>query len=310
MVRFIQEVWGMVHEAVTDFFEDNAPQQGAALAFYSLLSLAPLLVISLAVAAFFFDENVARDELDAQLQTIVGDDGAKAALSLLKNAKRPDTGILATVLGFGTLLFGASGVFGQLQAAMNAIWDVPPSKNSGIWDIVRGRFLSFAMVLVIGFLLLASLVLSAVIAGAGEYLSDYVPGMEAWLQTANTVVSFAIITVLFAMIFKVLPDTSISWRDVWIGALLTSMLFSVGKLAIGLYLGKSGMESAYGTAGSLVVLIVWVYYSAQILFFGAELTHVYARRKGSKSAHATESERARDNVSSYDGMPQGMKTAK
>jgi membrane protein len=200
---------------------------------------------------------------------------------MIENAQRPKTGIVATLIGVGTLLFGASGVFGQLQETLNRIWDVPPNKSSGIWNMVRSRFLSFAMVLVIGFLLLASLVLSAAIAGAGEYLSDMVPGLEAWLQTANTITSFVIVTVLFALIFKVLPDTSIAWRDVWVGALLTSLLFTIGKFAIGLYLGKSSLASGYGAAGSLVVLIVWVYYSAQIMFFGAELAHVYAVRHGS-----------------------------
>lgn len=274
----------MLREAASDWLEDNVPQQGAALAFYSLLSLAPLLMIAIAIAALFFGEEAARGELNDQIKDLVGREGAKATEAMLENAKRPGSGgTLATVIGVGTLLFGASGVFGQLQETLNRIWDVPTNKSGGIWDMIRSRFLSFAMVLVIGFLLLASLVLSAVIAGAGKYLSDIIPGLEAWLQTANTVASFVIITVLFALIFKVLPDTSIAWRDVWIGALLTSLLFTIGKLLIGLYLGKSGMASAYGTAGSLVVLIVWVYYSAQIMFFGAELAHVYAERHGSRS---------------------------
>ena len=283
MASFVGETFSMLREAANDWLEDKAPQQGAALAFYSLLSLAPLLMIAIAIAALFFGEDAARGELKDQLKVLVGREGAKAAESMLENAKRPDAGILATVIGVGTLLFGASGVFAQLQETLNRIWDVPPNPSSGIWDIVRTRFLSFAMVLVIGFLLLASLVLSAVISGAEEYLSDIVPGMETWLQTANTITSFVIITVLFALIFKVLPDTSIAWRDVWTGAILTSLLFTVGKLLIGVYLGKSGLASAYGTAGSLVVLVVWVYYSAQIMFFGAELAHVYAERHGSRS---------------------------
>lgn len=281
-MSFVRETVSILREAGSDWLEDQAPQQGAALAFYSLLSLAPLLMIAIAIAALFFGEEAARGELNDQIKDLVGREGAKATEAMLDNARRPDSGILATVLGVGTLLFGASGVFSQLQGTLNRIWDVPESKSSGIWDIVRGRFLSFAMVLVIGFLLLASLVLSAAIAGAGKYFGEMVPGLEAGLQTANTLASFLIITVLFALIFKVLPDTSIAWRDVWIGALLTSLLFTIGKLLIGLYLGKSGLASAYGTAGSLVVLIAWVYYSAQIMFFGAELAHVYAQRHGSR----------------------------
>jgi membrane protein len=282
-VSFVKEAISMLREAANDWFEDKAPQQGAALAFYSLLSLAPLLMIAIAIAAFFFDEQTARTQLEDQMKGLIGKDGAEATKSLLEHAHRPGAGLLATVLGVVTLLFGASGVFGQLQEALNQIWDVPPRESSGIGEMVRSRFLSFAMVLVIGFLLLASLLLSAGIAAAGTYVGDRVPGTETWLQTANTLASLAIITLLFAAIFKVLPDTHIPWRDVWMGALLTSLLFTVGKLLIGLYLGKSGLASAYGTAGSLVVLIVWVYYSAQILFFGAELAHVYAQRHGSRS---------------------------
>ncbi len=279
MLKFIMEVFSMLREAVGDFFEDKIPQQGAALAFYSLLSIAPLLMIAIAIAALVFGEDAARGELDTQIRDMVGDQGAQAIQTILKHAHRPAAGTWATVIGIATLLFGASGVFGQLQDTMNTVWDVPPKPSSGIWDMVRSRFLSFAMVLVIGFLLLASLVLSAAISAAGKYLQEYLPGSEAWLQTGNTLASLLIITVLFALIFKVLPDAKVAWRDVWLGALLTSMLFTVGKLLIGLYLGRSGLASAYGTAGSLVILIVWVYYSSQILFFGAELTHVHASRK-------------------------------
>lgn len=282
MLAFIKEIGSILREATSDFFEDKAPQQGAALAFYSLLSIAPLLMIAIAIAASVFGEDAARGQLDTQIRDLVGDEGAQAIQSILKHAHRPSAGTVATAIGIVTLLFGASGVFGQLQEAMNTIWDVPPKPEASIWDMVRRRFLSFAMVLVIGFLLLVSLVLSTAISAAGKYLHEYLPGSEAGLQLANTLTSLAIITVLFALIFKVLPDATVAWRDVWLGAFLTSLLFTVGKLLIGLYLGRSGMASAYGTAGSLVVLIVWVYYSAQILFFGGEMTHVYAQRHGSK----------------------------
>jgi membrane protein len=201
---------------------------------------------------------------------------------MVQNANaKPATGLVATLIGFLTLLFGASGVFGQLQTSLNAIWGVQPKPGRGVLGIVRDRFLSFGFILVVGFLLLVSLFLTALIAFVGHWFSGMAPGMETLAQILNSVLSLAVITLLFAMIFKFLPDAKIAWRDVWIGALITAALFTAGKFALGLYLGKSGVASSYGAAGSLIVLLLWVYYSAQILFFGAEFTQVYANRFGS-----------------------------
>jgi membrane protein len=292
MSGFITESWQVLKAAGSDWVEDKAAQLGAALAFYSILSVAPLLLVALAIAAFFFGEKAATGDMMTQLEGLVGSEGAGAIDAMLKHAQRPQTGIVATVLGVVTLLFGASGVFAELQNAMNTIWEVPPKKSSGLWDMVRSRFLSFAMVLGTGFLLLVSLVLSAIISGMGSYIGDRWPAFEPIGQLANAGVSFLVITLLFAMIFKLLPDTYVAWRDVWVGALLTAVLFTIGKFFIGLYLGKAAVGSAYGAAGSLAVLLIWIYYSAQILFFGAELTQVYARRFGTKSSRSSAREDA------------------
>jgi len=271
-----------MREAVSDWIEDKASVQGAALAFYSVLSLAPLLVISLAIAGLFFDKSAASVQFLGQVQAMVGKDGAKAISSMLENADKPQTGTLAALLGIVTLIFGASGVFGQLQDTMNTIWDVKPKASGGIWTMIRSRFLSFAMVLGTGFLLLVSLVLSTAISAIGQYFVTSRPEMEATIHIANELVTFLVMTLLFAMIFKLLPDTNVAWRDVWVGALITAVLFTIGKLLIGLYLGKSAIGSAYGAAGSLVVLVVWIYYSAQVLFLGAELAHTLAERRAGK----------------------------
>jgi membrane protein len=284
MSKYALEAWTMLRTAALDFMEDKGAQLGAALAFYSILSLAPLLVLAIALAGFIFGEEAARGELATQIESTVGTEGAKAIESMLENAHQPATGSLAAVFGIVMLLVGASGVFGQLQSAMNSIWEVTPRQESGVWAFVRTHFLSFTLVLGTGFLLLISLVLSAVIAGASSHLSGIWPHLEPLWHLANAFVSFLVVMLLFAMIFKFLPDTNVAWRDVWIGAAITAVLFTLGKFLIGLYLGKSSVGSAYGAAGSLVVLLIWIYYSAQILFFGAELTQVYAKRHGSWAA--------------------------
>lgn len=279
-MKFLGQLGSIFREAAADWLEDRADQLGAALAFYSILSLAPLLVIAISIAALAFGEEAARGELVEQMQDMVGIEGAQAIQSLLEHAQAPGRGLLPTILGIGTLLLGATGVFGQLQSSLNTIWEVQPKPGRGIWDFARDRFLSLTMVLGTGFLLLVSLVLSAVIAALGSFVGDQWPATEALWQFGNTGVSFLVVTLLFALIFKFLPDVEVRWSDVWVGALLTALLFTFGKYLIGLYLGKSALGSAYGAAGSFVVLIVWIYYSAQILFFGAELTQVYARRYG------------------------------
>ena len=281
----LRAAWETVSAAAADWVEDKAAQMGAALAFYSVLSLAPLVVIALSIVALFFDADAAGAQFMTQIESMVGAEGAKAIGGMLESAEHQETtGGLAAVLGIATLLFGASGVFGQLQEAMNTIWDVPAKKGGGIWGMIRSRFLSFAMVLGTGFLLLVSLLLSALIANVGQQVGRWWPGLEAISHLANEVATFLVITLLFAMMFKLLPDAKVAWRDVWVGALLTAVLFTVGKLLIGLYLGKSAVGSAYGAAGSLVVLLVWIYYSSQILFFGAELTHAIAERREAKQS--------------------------
>ena len=296
--------WEMLKQTGLDWVEDKAPQLGAALAFYSVLSVAPLLLIAIAIAGLVFGEEAARGEIVAQIRGMVGEEGAVAIQEMLAHARKPGAGILATVFGIATLLFGASGVFGQLQDSLNTIWEVRPKPGGGVWGFIRSRFLSFAMVLGTGFLLLVSLVLSAVLAALGNYLGGLLPGWAAFVQIANLLISFGVVTLLFALIFKLLPDVRIAWKDVWVGAALTAFLFTVGKFLIGLYLAHAGAGSAYGAAGSLVVLVLWIYYSAQILFFGAEFTQVYAKQYGSQIVPAanampvTEEARAEQGLSS------------
>lgn len=289
-------IWLMLKQTASDWVEDKAPQLGAALAFYSLLSIAPLLLIAISIAGLVFGEEAARGGIEHQIEDLVGEQGAQAVEDMLAHAKKPGAGILATVTGIATLLFGASGVFGQLQDSLNTIWEVRPKPGGGVWGFLRTRFLSFAMVLGVGFLLLVSLVLSAGLAAIGNYLGDLLPAWGTLVGVLNFVISFLVITLLFALIFKLLPDVKIAWKDVWFGAALTAALFTIGKFLIGLYLGYASVESSYGAAGSLVVFVLWVYYSAQILFFGAEFTQVYARMFGSRiepSAHAEPIEEAR-----------------
>jgi membrane protein len=278
----VSSVFGMFKEAASDWVEDKATQQAAALTFYAVLSIAPLLVISLAVASLAFDEKAARTQMVDEMGGLTGSEGEDAVEAMLDSADKPKQGTVATVLGVITLLFGASGVFGQLQESLNTVWEVKPKPGGGIWQLIRSRFLSMAMVLGTGFLLLVSLVLSSAISGMGAYLTHQFPGLESIWHVVNFAVTIAVVTVLFALIFKFLPDAKIAWSDVWVGAVLTAILFAVGKLLIGLYLGKASIGSAYGAAGSLVVLLVWIYYSSLILFFGAELTQVYAKRFGSR----------------------------
>jgi membrane protein len=277
-----KSIWRLLKQTVSEWSADKAPELGAALAFYTALSIAPLLVIVLGIVAFFFGEEAASGQLMTEMRAMVGDEGAQAIEEMIANANKPTEGSVATILSVATLMFGASGVFGQLQSSLNRIWGVEPKPGRGLWGMVRDRFLSFAMVIGVAFLLLVSLILSAALAAMGTVFNRLPDSLHWVAQAMNFGVSFLIITLLFAMMFKYLPDVKIAWRDVWLGAALTAALFTVGKFAIGLYLGHSAMASSYGVAGSFVVLLVWVYYSAQILFFGAELTQVYANQFGSK----------------------------
>ncbi len=269
----------MLATTYNDWDRHNAMRMGAALAFYSILSIAPLVILTIAIIGLVFGKSNAQERIADQVQALVGSDGRAAVLSLVQSAKKPSSGVIASILGIVTLLFGASGVFTELRAALNQIWESDPAKNSGWMALVRERFFSFGMVLGIGFLLLVSLILSAGLAALGKWFGGMLPVPEFVLTSVNFIISFIGIAVLFALIYKYVPDKPIQWRDVTIGAAATAFLFSIGKLLIGLYLGKASVGSAYGAAGSLVVVIVWVYYSSMIFFFGAEFTHVFAKTR-------------------------------
>jgi len=275
-------MWQLAKETVKGWSEDNATRLAAALAFYTVLSIAPLLVVAVSVAGLVFGEDAARGKIAHELSAIVGPSAGEGIQTLLTHAKEPDEGILGTIIGVVVLLFGASGVFGELQSALNTIWEVEPKPGRGVLGVLRDRFFSFSMVMGVAFLLLVSMVLSALLSAVGEFFSSSLPGGETLWQIINFVVSFVVISFLFALLFKVVPDVKVGWRDVWPGALCTALLFAIGKFGLGLYLGRASVASPYGAAGSVVVLVIWVYYAAQILFLGAEFTRVYARYRGAR----------------------------
>ena len=279
-------MFSLLQETVREWREDGANRLAAALAYYTTFSLAPLLVLIIAIAGLAGGREAAQTRTMAQVEDLLGAEGREFVEGMIESASQPETGLAATFVGAVTLLFGALGVFGELQNSLNTIWEVKPkpAKNwiDGIKRFVVRRLLSFTMVLGIGFLLLASLVVSAVVSAFGEYINNRWPLADFWLGLINFVISFLVITFLFGMIFKFLPEIKIAWKDVWLGAAVTSALFSLGKFLIGLYLGRSEVGNTFGAAGSLAILLIWIYYSAQILFFGAEFTQVYANRYGSK----------------------------
>jgi membrane protein len=281
-LRKSKVVWQLLTDTVRACINDDIFSQGAALSYYTFFAIAPLFVIALAVAGFWFGEETARKELFGQLNQLVGKEGGDAIQSVVTAASKSQAGFWATVLAGGTLVVAAMGVFVQLQNSLNKIWKVTPKLGTGLRNFIRHRMLSFAMVLGVGFLLLVSLICSASLAALGNFIGDYVTGKEVFLKTLNFAISLGIITVLFTMIFKFLPDVKIAWRDVWLGGFITALLFNLGKFLIGSYLGRSTLASVYGTMGSLVVMLVWVYYSAQILFFGAQFTFVYTSKYGAK----------------------------
>ena len=276
-MQHVRTFGSLLAETFNEWLEDKAPRLGAALAYYAAFSIAPLLLLLVAVVGFFYqDQPLYR--VQTQIGHIVGPNGAEAIIASIEGLKADD-GTTATVLSLLTLLLGATGMFGQLQDAMNTIWEVTP-KPRRVWaDILRTRVLSFALVLSICFLLLVSMVISAALALISEYFTYLLPFTATFWPIVDFFVSFTVVTVLFAMIFKIMPDVKIDWSDVWLGAAVTSAMFAIGKILIGLYLGQSSF-TAYGAAGSLLVLLAWVYYSSQILFFGAEFTFVYAKRYG------------------------------
>lgn len=278
---FVGKAWLLAKEAVGAWIDDYAPSMGAALAYYTLSSIAPLLLIVIAVAGLVFDVEAARGQVLDQLRGLMGTEGAGAVQDLLQSASKPSRGIVGTVIGAIALAVGATTVFAELQSDLDRIWRAPARlQKGGLWSLLRTRVLSFGMVLTLGFLLMVSLLVSAALAAWGRWAIP--ASWEIVGQVLNTAFGFALTTVAFALIYRYMPRVRIRWHDVWIGALLTSLLFSIGKLLIGLYIGKSGVVSGFGAAGSVVVMLIWVYYSAQVFLLGAELTWVYAHRFGSR----------------------------
>jgi membrane protein len=275
-------VWQFSKDVVYQWVEDQPFQLASSLSYYTLFSLAPLLIIAISVAGLAFGREAAQNQIVETIQGIVGQESAQTIQGMIQRASnKPATGIVSTVLGIVALLFGAGGVVGQLQTSLNTIWGVAPKPGQGVWGFIRQRFISFALVLAIGFLLLVSLVVSAALAGLTNLLGILLGGIAFVAHAVDILISFGSITFLFAIIYKFLPDVRIHWKDVWVGAALTALLFSVGKFLIGLYLGTSGVTSAYGAAGSIITVLLWVYYSSLIFFLGAEFTQVYASRYGS-----------------------------
>jgi membrane protein len=275
-----REFWQILKEAFVEWDRDNVSRLAAALAYYAIFSLAPILVIAIGIAGFIFGHEAASGQIVRQIQGLIGREGAEVVQTMIEKAGRPSAGLLATALGIFTLLVGATGVFGQLQSGLNTVWSVAPKPGRVVKGMLRTRMLSFTLVLGIGFLLLISLVVSAATAALGDYLQAFVPGIPPGLPLINSVLSFVFVTVLFAMIYKILPDVEIPWRDVCLGSAVTSLLFTLGKHLIGLYLGNSSIGSTYGAAGTLAVLLIWIYYSAHIFYLGAEITQVYSRKYG------------------------------
>jgi membrane protein len=277
--------WALLGQAWSGWNHDNAPRLGAALAYYTLFSLAPLLIIVIAVVGMVFGQEAAQGRIVGEMRGLLGDAGAVALEDMVKQSRKVETGLLATAVAVLTLFLGASGAFVELKGALNVVWDVEEDQRPhGFRGLIRERLASFAMVLAVGFLLLVSLLANAALAASGGVLARYLPEFGAFTQITSAASSFVMTTVLFALMFKFLPDRSIAWKDVWAGAALTSLLFSLGRQLIGLYLGRSSFGSVYGAAGSIVVLVVWVYYAAQIFLLGAELTQAWSGRPRAKKS--------------------------
>ncbi len=276
----IQLLWSLLKQTYKEWRDDKVPRLAAALSYYTAIAIAPLLVLLVTAVGWFFGTDSAQVQLIGQLQGMVGPQAAEVVEAVVTSADEPSVATFAGIASFLTLLWGASNLFVQLQDSLNTIWGVEEKPDEGFIATVKERFLSFGMILVIGFVMLVSLILSSVLAALGGPLRELIPGMDILWQVLDLVISFAVITLVFALIYKVLPDAEIAWRDVWMGAAATALLFSIGKWLIGIYLGYSSTSSAYGAAGSLLVFLIWVYYSAQIFLFGAEFTQVYASRFG------------------------------
>jgi membrane protein len=299
----LTNLWAVLKEAASQWVKDKAPRLGAALAYYTIFSIAPLLVITIGIAGLVFGTEAAHGQITAQVEHLVGRQGGEAVQAMVTSASQPGKGTIGTVLGIAMLLFGAAGLFGQLQDALNTVWEVQPKSGRGVWGFIQDRFLSFSMVLGVAFLLLVSLIVSSVLAAIGSLLGDSQAGIVG--QAVTLVLDLVVLTALFALIYRFLPDAKIAWRDVWLGAALTAILFTLGKFLIGFYLGRAGVGSAYGAAGSLAVLLVWLYYASQIFLFGAELTKAYANQVGSRIKPKEHAETVTAEARAHQGLPKG-----
>lgn len=279
--EMLRSLFGLVKQTFQEYSDDRVPQLAAAIAYYTIFSLAPLLVIVVSIAGYVFDQEQARQAILGEMRVLVGREGAAFIRQLMQAAGQDRAaGTVASLVGVGAMLFGATGAFVALHDALNRIWGAEPLQIHGVLDFIRKRFLSFTLVLGAGFLLLVSLVVNTALAALADLIRSHMPGSDILLFSVHWAIAFGLITILFAMIFKILPDVQIRWRDVWVGAAVTALLFNLGKEAIGIYLGNSAVGSAYGAAGALVLLLLWIYYSTQVLLIGAEFTQVYARRYG------------------------------
>lgn len=277
-----REWWALAKASISAWSDDYAPSMGAALSYYSVFSMAPLLLLVITIAGVVFGQEAARGEVFGQLRGLMGDDSAKAVEELLGSLSKPSHGIVSALIGIVALLIGATSVFGELQDALDRIWRAPArDRSGGLWSLVHSRLLSFGMILGIAFLLMVSLVMSAAVSALGHWWSNSFIGWEVLLQFVNVIVGFVLTTGVFAMIYKLMPRVRVHWHDVWLGAATTAALFTIGRFLIGLYIGKSGIASGFGAAGSIAIIFVWVYYSAQIFLLGAEFTWVYAKTFGS-----------------------------
>ncbi|HYZ61967.1 MAG TPA: YihY/virulence factor BrkB family protein [Acetobacteraceae bacterium] len=280
----IGTIWQYLKETISDFIEDNAMSRAAAIAYFTILSLGPVLVICIAIAGLAFGQEAAQGAMVGQLRGLMGDQAAEAVQTMIASAGKRSSGVWATVIGFATLLLTASGVFGEMQSALNYVWKAQP--KGGMTAILRARAASLGLVATLGFLLLVSLVVSAALSALGDYLNAIFPGIKVILQIVNIVISFVIVSALFAAVYKILPDRDLSWKDVIVGAVVTALLFTVGKTLIALYIGSTAVASSYGAAGALVIVLVWIYYSSLIFLLGSEFTKVWAAHHGSAEAFA------------------------
>ena len=309
----IHHFYNLVKKSVTSWVDDYAPSMGAAISYYTVFSIAPLLLIVIAVAGFVWGREAVQGQIVEQLSGLIGKDGASGIQALIQSANKPVQGLVATVISIFILIIGATTVFAELQSSLDRIWDAPAAKKaSGLWATLRSRLLSLGFILCLGFLLSVSLVFGAGVAAFGSWANGLFPGWETVLQLLNIVISLVIATVLFAMIYKLMPQARVSWGDVWVGAVVTAVLFEVGKTLIGIYIGKSGVTSSFAAAGSLVVLLVWVYYSSQIFLLGAEFTWAYAQDHGSlsKQPKTQQEEHKPVNAASQDSLQLPDATAK